>query len=683
MINPIRISLWAMLAALVGGQCSVVHAGTPSTMQAPIWAQRPDVATFEKMENARIASARRSIAKMVAVKGTRTIQNTLEPYDEALRQLNVAANLAQLILQVHPEENFRNHATSMATRVSGEATNLSLNQSVYHALQHLDLTKEDPATAYYVQRQLLEFRLAGVDKDAKTRKRLKTLQDHLTEAQSMFERNIADNVNSVEVSSVAELDGMPEDYIQNHKPDGAGKIQLTTSYVDALPVLKFAKSDDLRRRMLVAFNSRAYPVNQKVLRDMMETRYEIAQLLGYASWADYNAADKMVVSGANIGKFLNDLGSAMLPNARREVAMLLDEKKKTVPDAKEVFSYESNYLSELVRRAQFNFDSSSVRPYLAYDKVKQGVLDTAATLFHISFQRENDTRSWDPAVETWDIFDDNKMIGRFYLDMHPRKGKYGHAEVVPLLDGKRGVQLPEAALVCNFPEPNATDAGLMDYRDVTTFFHEFGHLVHHILGGQQRWVGISGATMENDFVEAPSQMLEEWMQSPQVLATFARHYQTGEVIPAELVARMNRASTFGRSKFVYDQIGYSLMSYELYNDNPANIDTEATAAKILNRDKLIVYLDADAHSISNFNHLAGYSSSYYTYMWDKVIAEDFFLQFNSQNLLDTTTSMRYRKAVLEPGGSMSANDLVKNFLGRAQNMTAMEKWAGQEFDVTP
>ena len=154
-------------------------------------------------------------------------------------------------------------------------------------------------------------------------------------------------------------------------------------------------------------------------------------------------------------------------------------------------------------------------------------MDTAATLFHVSFRQELNVPAWDPSVETWDVIDNGKVIGRFYLDMHPRPGKYSHAQMAPVLDGIRGKQLPEAILVCNFPQPTATDPGLMDYDDVVTFFHEFGHLMHHILGGQQQWAGISGITMEADFVEAPSQMLEEWMHSPQVLASFAHHYKTG------------------------------------------------------------------------------------------------------------------------------------------------------------
>jgi thimet oligopeptidase len=310
--------------------------------------------------------------------------------------------------------------------------------------------------------------------------------------------------------------------------------------------------------------------------------------------------------------------------------------------------------------------------------VKQGILDTASTLFHVTFRREDGVPAWDPSVETWLVLDGGKIIGRIYLDMHPRPGKYSHAEMMSVLDGIRGKQLPEGVLICNFPRPTADDPGLMEYGDVQTFFHEFGHLMHSILGGQQRWAGISGISMESDFVEAPSQMLEEWVQSPQVLASFARHYQTGKPIPAELVLRMNRASAFGRASYVGQQNSYTALSYDIYDAKPQDVDLDEIANRDTVKYSLFTPLPG-THMYASFGHLAGYSSAYYTYMWDKVIAEDFFEQFDSKNLLAGDTPMRYRRTVLEPGGSESANDLVKNFLGRPQSIGALQRWMAEEF----
>ena len=651
--------------------------------QLPLWSAEPDVAVFEKMENDRLAAAQQAIDQVVAVKGLRTIENTLAPYDEAIRQLNAASYFSGLMQQVHPDAAFRDHATAMTTKIGSAQTALSLNRDVYQALSSLDMSKADAATRYYVQRQLLEFRLAGVNKDDATRTWLKKLNDQLTEAQSMFDRNIADGKKIVAITDASELDGLPQDYIDNHKPGADGKIHITTDYPDVFPALTFAKSDGLRRRLWEAFQSRAYPKNRDVLRDMMQTRYEIATLIGYSSWSDYNAADKMIMNGKNIAKFIQDLNATTRPVAEREFAMLLAEKRKTEPGATDIHGYDFYRISELVRRSQYDFDSQAVRPYLPYDQVKKGILDTAATLFHISFRQELNVPAWDPSVETWDVIENGKAIGRIYLDMHPRPGKYSHGEMAPVLDGIRGKQLPEAILVCNFPAPTATDPGLMDYRDVVTFFHEFGHLMHWTLGGQQPWAGISGISMEADFGEAPSQMLEEWMRSPQVLASFAHHYKTGEPIPADLVARMNRASAFGRANGVARQVAYAAISYDIYKDDPQKVDLDALTLDDLRHYTLFTPIAADAYLYASFTHLSGYSSMVYTYMWDKVIAEDFFQQFDQNNLLAGDAPMRYRRTVLEPGGSMSANDLVKNFLGRPQNTTAFQQWMREEFESAP
>ena len=659
---------------------TLMTAQTLSVSQPTVWATKPDVAAFEKMENDRLAAAQIAIDKVVAVKGTHTIENTLAPFDEATRQVNAAGYLAGLMEQVHPEATFRDHATAMLTKVSAVQTAIALNHEVYSALASLDLSQADAATRYYVQRQLLEFRLAGVDKDDATRTKLKELNQKSTDLQSAFDRNISDDQKIVEADP-KELDGLPQDYIDRHKPGADGKVRLTTDYPDALPVFTFAKSDDLRRRMSIAFNTRAYPKNQEVLMNLLKTRYEIATLLGYPSWADYNAADKMIAQGTKIGDFIQQVNVAARPLAEREFEMLLAEKRKTDPGATQIWDYERAYLSELVRREQYDFDSQSVRPYFPFMQVKQGILDAAAELFHVSFQQEQNVPAWDPAVETWLVIDNGKPIGRFYLDMHPRPGKYSHAEMAPILDGIRGKQLPEAILVCNFPAPTATDPGLMTYDDVQTFFHEFGHLMHHILGGQQQWAGISGISMESDFVEAPSQMLEEWISSPQVLAKFARHYKTGEPIPAELVARMNRAAAFGRAGWVARQDGFTAISYDIYKGKPEDVDLDAVTLDATRKYTLFTPLP-ETHFWASFGHLGGYSSAYYTYLWDKVIAEDFFVQFDHNNLLAGDAPARYRRLVLEPGGSMSANDLVKNFLGRPQNMVALQKWMGMEFDGT-
>ncbi len=645
--------------------------------QPSIWAAKPDAAAFDKIIDEHVAGATRAVRQLEAVKGSRTVENTLSPFDEAIRHIDSAWYFAGLMQEVHPDKAFRDHASQAYVKAGKAFNELMLNRSVYDALSGLDVTQADPPTRYYVQRTLLEFHLAGVDKDEATRKQLQHLQDELIGEQTDFDRNIQEGEKTVLVDSAAELDGLPPDYIERHKPQADGKIHITTQYPDIGPVFKFAKREDLRLRMSQVFRTQAYPKNLDVLRRMMKTRYDIARLLGYPSWADYNAADKMIGNGTNIRRFIEEVDASARPIGQREFAVLLQERRKTHPSALRIEAYNLGYLQEQVRRSAYDFDSQTLRPYLPFAQVKKGIFDTAAKLFEVEFRQEQNAPAWTSEAETWDVFRDGKPLGRFYLDLHPRTGKYSHANMVAVLDGVRGRQLPEAALVCNLPSPSANDPGLLDYYDVNTFFHEFGHLMHWILSAQQ-WAGLNFYNLENDFIEAPSTMLEDWLQNPDVLRSFARHYKTGEPLPLDLIRRMNRANAFGRGIFVMQQNRVAAVSYELYGGNPDNIDPDEVIAREARQYDLFVPIAHDRYYAS-FSHLSGVSSAYYMYLWDRVIAEDFFTQFNSKDPFQGPTPLRYRTLVLEPGGSSSANDLVRNFLGRPQNTAAFKRWLSEEF----
>jgi thimet oligopeptidase len=288
------------------------------------------------------------------------------------------------------------------------------------------------------------------------------------------------------------------------------------------------------------------------------------------------------------------------------------------------------------------------------------------------------TAAWHADVETWDLFDaqSGEPLGRFYLDMHPREGKYKHAAMFPVTSGVEGIQLPEAALVCNFPQAKGNEPALLEHDDVKTFFHEFGHLLHHLLGGRQKWVGVSGIKTEWDFVEAPSQMLEEWVFDLDTLRTFAKHVETGEPVPADLVKAMRAASDFGKGLQVRHQMYYAKLSLELYRRDPAAIDTTALSRELMNRYSPFRYVDETRFEAS-FGHLDGYSAIYYTYMWSLVIAKDLFSDFKKRGLLDPEVAARYRRAVLAPGGSRDASELVESFLGRPVSFSSFETWLNE------
>jgi thimet oligopeptidase len=636
---------------------------------------------LEVWVNARLGTHQASLDRLLAAK-ERTLESTWRPYDDAIAALGQAGSECGLLDSVHPSKPVRDKAQQLAQRVAEAATALSLNQEVYRALAAVDPVGADAATRHYVERTLLQYRLAGVDKDDATRARLRELQDKATLLGLTIGRNVQEGANKVEITDLSELDGLPEDFRKNHPPDESGKVVLTTDYPDYLPVMTFATSDALRRRMFLAYNTRAFPANRELLLDLFRTRHAIANLLGFATWADFATADQMIGSAANMKKFLDRLEQSTRAGAQREYGIILDFARSQRPGLDAMDAASRGYWLEQYRRQEFAFDSQAVRPYFPYKQVEAGVLATASRLFKVEFRPAGDAEVWHPSVSAWDVFDGSQRVGRFYLDMHPREGKDKWFSAAPLVPGITGRQIPEAALICNFPggDDKPDDPGLMQHSDVVTYFHEFGHLMHAILGGQQRWAGISGIATEGDFVEVPSQMLEEFFRDAKLLQTFARHYQTGEPIPAELVATMNQAGAFGRADWVRTQLFYTNYSLDVHDRDPDAPGAELDLDALLRADyeRFLPYRWIEGNRMyASFTHLCGYSSNYYTYLYDKVIAIDFFNQFNREALLDDPVTMRYRKAVLDKGGSAPGRAMVQGFLGRDESMEAFEEWIGE------
>lgn len=622
---------------------------------------------------AHLSAAQAALDELLAVNGPRTVANTLVPYDRILLHLDAIGSQANLLENVHPVEGIRTASEAFSQKVAAFGAELSLNRAVYDALVAVDMTGADETTLYYREKTLRDFRLAGVDKDDATRAKIKAVREELVLIGQEFSRTIREDKRSVSVRNADELTGLPQDFIDRHQPNEAGEIVLTTEYPDAVPVLTYAQSGDLRKRMYMEFNNRAYPKNMAVLDRLIAKRHELAQLLGFEHYAACVTADKMVGSAANAARFIDDAAAASLEKSKKDYQQLLARKKKDVPEAEAVDPWEAGYYSELLKRTDYQFDAQQVRPYFAYPKVKEGILSAMSTLFGVEFRRNSGVPVWHPSVECYEMFENGALTGRFYLDMHPRADKYNHAAQFGVRNGVAGTQVPEAALICNFPGGIEGDPGLMEHNDVETFFHEFGHLLHHLFGGRQRWMGITGISCEWDFVEVPSQLLEEWAWDVSTLQRFAHHHETGEPIPAELVAKMKRADEFGKGLFVRTQMFYAKLSLSCYDRDPSLVNTDSLAKEL--REKYTPYKYVEGtHFQTSFGHLDGYSAIYYTYMWSLVIAKDFFGQFDRTNMLAAGAAQRYRDLVLARGGSTPASVMVKEFLGREFQYDAWKEW---------
>jgi thimet oligopeptidase len=618
-----------------------------------------------------IQKARDAISRFKALPAPRDTVAALEIFDEAVALLSNTAGRAAIATNSHPDEAMRTVSQECETEVEKAITEIGLDRGVYDVLSSLDLSQQDAATKQYVSHQLRDFRRVGVDKDEATRAKVLALKEELTKIGQEFGKNIREDVRGVELDP-KELAGLPEDYVRAHAPGANGKVRITTDSPDYTPFMAYAKSAKAREALWRVYRQRGYPKNLDTLSRLLSKRYELATLLGYPNWAAYTTEDKMIRTEKAAADFIEKITAVSGARAKADYDTLLARKRKDDPKATVVNPWDQPYLEDRVKAEQYNFDSQAVRPYLEYTRVRDGVLGITSRMFGITYQRVTDAKAWAPDIEVYDVYEGATRLGRIFLDMHPRENKYKHAAQWDLASGRAGKTLPEGVLMCNFPKPGAEPA-LMQHTDVETFFHEFGHLLHHILGGRARWAGISGTRTEMDFVEAPSQMLEEWAWSPESLQTFAKHYQSNEPLPTDLIGRMKKADEFGKGLGVRQQMFYASISLGLYNRDPKGLDTTAMVKQLQEKYTPFKYA-SDTYFHLSFGHLDGYSAAYYTYMWSLVIAKDLFTPFQAEGLMNPAPAMRYRRAVLEPGGAKDAALLVKDFLGREYGFEAYERW---------
>ncbi|HET9951642.1 MAG TPA: M3 family metallopeptidase [Candidatus Eisenbacteria bacterium] len=678
----IRVSLAALLAvaAIASGfaapRAEAANAaggkGDGKSLPPRFFSGGLDAAGFRAYTDNEMKEAKAALDRLLAMKGKRTVQNTLETYNQIQLHSDNAGYVSGLMENVHPDSTFRSSAEAITQEVDKFQTELSLNRAVYDALAAIDTKGLDKETSWFLDRTLKSFRRGGVDRDQATRDKVAALNERLTLLSQEFSRNIRNDKRSFTVDP-SDLKGVPADFIASHAAEADGKIRLTIDTPDYVPVMRYAEKAEVRQKMRFERLNRAYPGNMAVLDSILLVRNELATLLGYPNWAAYITEDKMIGTAENAAAFLDRLSKLVTAAARDEYQVYLARKREDDPKATAVEQWEASYYGALIRKRDFDFDAQAARPYFAFKNVKKGLMDTMAKIFSVQFVKVENAAVWHPSVEAYDVYDGKTLLGRFFLDLHPREGKYEHAAQFGIRKGVRGAQLPEAALVCNFPGDKEGDPGLMEHGDVETFFHEFGHLLHTMFGGQGRWEPVSGTSVERDFVEAPSQLLEEWAWDPKVLSTFAKHYQTGEPIPADMLTKMRRADAFGRAIDVAYQVFFANISLNIYNKDPKDVNTDAVIAKY-ERDLVPFPATADTHMQTSFGHLDGYSAIYYTYQWSLVIAKDLFSKFDHANMLDPTIPTRYRKLVLAPGGSRPAAELVRNFLGRDYNYDAYEAW---------
>ncbi|MGP6169912.1 M3 family metallopeptidase [Microbacterium sp. A196] len=628
----------------------------PLVLPASDWA----VFVAERADTA--LSTARDVAGQLKDGSARTPLETLELWNIGDTAVMNAASMTELFSEVHPDAAVREIAEDRMQNAASFVTERDQDRELYAVLAAVDASALDADAARLLDRTLRDFRRGGVDQDDDTRARLSEIAARITVIEQEFSRHVRDDVRSIRIAP-ERLNGLPDDFRASHPAGDDGLVEITTDYPDFRPFRAYAHDRAAREEIARAYNSRGWPANDALLHELLDLRAEQAGLLGYSSWPDYDAEVKMIGTGGAIAEFIDRIAELSADRAQADADALLARAQQDDPSFTEITTADSDYYGELIRREQYDVDAQAVREYFDFSRVREGLLSVTGRLFGLEY-RAVDAPTWADDVTSYDVLRGGERIGRIHLDLHPREGKYKHAAQFDLVRGVRGTQLPEGVLVCNFPR------GLMEHEQVKTLFHEFGHLLHHVLGGDQKWVRFSGVATEWDFVEAPSQMLEEWAWDADILRTFAVD-AAGEPIPADLVARMHEAADSDRGLWARTQIFYSAVSYWLHQERPDNHDV---AIAELSRQYSVIAPLADTHFQSGFGHLTGYSSAYYTYMWSLVIAKDMFSAFNPEDLFAADVAGRYRDEVLARGGSADAADLVAAFLGREYSFDAFGKW---------
>ncbi len=625
-----------------------------------------------------LEECREQLASMRSPDAEPSLDATLRPFNEVAIRLSNLFQLVGLLRCVDPREKVREACEEAEQAADKFRNELNLDPALYRLVEACDPESLDATARRFREHALRDFRRCGVDRAAATRARVHEIREELVALGQRFTRNIASDTRSIRVEA-EELDGLPEDYVRNHRPDGDGRVTISTDYPHYNPFMAYAASAARRRELYTVFRLRAYPQNTEILAKLLERRFELARLLGYASWAEYATEDKMIRTPEAIAEFIERVSEAARPAADEELAILLEEKRRDEPDAGSVADWEKTYLEERVRARRFRVDSKQVRVYFEYERVKEGILGLTEDLFGVRFTPAPNAVRWHDDVEVLDVFEKDRRVARVYLDMHPRAGKFKHAAMFPIVAGVRGVQIPEAALVCNFPDPRAgAGSALLEHDDVVVFFHEFGHLLHHLFARDGDWVEFSGTGTEWDFVEVPSQIYEEWAWDAETLRRFAVHHETGEPIPDALVDNLRRARDFGRGLHTRHQMYYAAVSYHCYRGDPSGLDVAALLRELQTRYSPFPFVEG-THFEASFGHLDDYSALYYTYMWSLVIAKDIDGALRKNGSLDPDAARRYRECVLDPGGSRDARNLVRDFLGREYSYAEFERWlAGRE-----
>lgn len=626
----------------------------------------------------------KDLAALIAIpQAERTFENTIMGYERAFDNYGNALGMSGFLSYVSTDKKFRDAANDLQMQISQYMVDVATRRDVYKAIREYTDTNPqlDPVQAKLIKEMLIGFKNSGMDLNDADLEKFKALNKEKAEYIIKFDKNIQEYKDPLAVTQ-EQLRGLGEDYIQKLSKTDDGKYLVTLDYPDYVPFMQNADDEQARKELEFKFNRRGGQENVELLEKTLTLRREIARLLGYKNHAELRLEDRMAKNPKTVMAFLKDLQKKLKPLGKKEdKEMIAYKNSKTGKNSRTLYSWESGYWSNKFRKENLELDSEKIKEYFPSQVVIDGMLDLFGGVFGITFEPV-DIPVWHPDVKAFKIKDkaSGELVAYFYMDLYPREGKYKHAACFGLVEGEEKqdgtYQIPFVAIVANLNKPSGDTPSLLKHSEVETLFHEFGHVLHNALT-KAKYSAFSGTSVSWDFVEAPSQMLERWAWDPQVLKKISKHYKTGEALPDDLIKRMIAAKNFGAGGMYLRQDFFAQYDMTLHT-----ADTTPDTTKLyFELTKKIRGLPLTKGTIpqASFGHImGGYDAGYYGYLWSEVIAEDFFGEFKKNGIFNPETGLKFRREILEKGGTLDEEKMVENFLGRPADNKPFLKSIGLE-----
>jgi thimet oligopeptidase len=620
-----------------------------------------------------LAEADALIERAVASVGAPSFEATMRPLDLAGAAAIRGYGRGAFMAYVHADAEVRDAGQAAEEAVQKWNVGLPFREDLYRAVRAFADTPE-AAALEGEQKRLLEFwlrdfRRAGHELAPEDKAELETLRQRLVELEVAFARNINDDQEGIEVSR-DDLAGLPDDYIERLSPgEEPGTFKVSIKRPEIVPFLAQARDRSLREKLFRRNWTSSVETNRPILEEALQLRRRIAQLFGLPTWAHYALEVKMAGTPDRVEEFYAEIVPPLRAAAQREVAAL-QERAERDGIVGPIQAWDWTYYDDQQAREQHGVDQNLVSTYLPLEPVIDGMFALTSEVFGLEYRRVPDANAWHPDVTLYEIRDraSGELIAHFYADLHPREGKFYHAAAFPLELGHRRADgsyaTPVSAIVANFTPPGPDRPSLLrhgPHGELETLFHEFGHILHESVTRAES-ARFSGAEVERDFVEAPSQIMEHWVWQPSVLARFARHYKTGEPMPQDLIDGMIGSRYLNVGERAAWQVSYGAEDMALHaSPEPVDLDTAMRKAFEVT---CLPYPEGTC-SVASFGHLmGGYDAGYYGYLWAEVIGDDLWSRFVDEGITSPEVGMAYRRTILEPSGSRSADDLVADFLGR-------------------